>query len=105
MFSTSQVASVTSARILKPPEDREAPPHRRHAGPRQQHLPLVASCLGLAGAILTENAKNRGRFRGSVVKFLRSAAAAQGLAALDPGRGHGTTTRQVMLRRRPTCHN
>ena len=45
--------------------------------------------------------KNRGRFRGRVVKFTRSVAAAQGS---DPGRGHGTAG-QAMLRWRPTSHN
>ena len=39
-----------------------------------------------------------------MVKFARSAAAAQGFAGLDPGRGHGTT-HQATLRRRPICHN
>ena len=39
----------------------------------------------------------RGRLCGQVVKFARSAAAAQGS---DPG-----TTRQATLRRRPTSHN
>ena len=43
----------------------------------------------------------RGRLRGRVVKFVRSAAVAQGS---DPGRGHGTA-RQATLRRRPTSHN
>ena len=42
-----------------------------------------------------------GRLRGRVVKFVRSAAAAQGS---HPGRGHGTA-HQAMLRRRPTSHN
>ena len=42
-----------------------------------------------------------GWLRGRVVKFARSAVAAQGS---DPGRGHGTA-RQAMLRRRPTSHN
>ena len=44
---------------------------------------------------------SRGWLRGQVVKFPRSAAAAQGL---DPERGHGTA-RQATLRRRPTSHN
>ena len=42
-----------------------------------------------------------GWLRGQVVKFPRSAAAAQGS---DPGRGQGTA-RQATLRRRPTSHN
>ena len=44
---------------------------------------------------------NWGWLRGRVVKFMHSAAAAQGS---DPGHGHGTA-RQATLRRRPTCHN
>ena len=44
--------------------------------------------------------KNRGRLRGRVVKFARSAAAAQGS---DPGHGHGTA-RQATLRQHPTSH-
>ena len=43
----------------------------------------------------------RGRFHGRVVKFARSAEAAQGS---DSGRGHGTA-RQATLRWRPTSHN
>ena len=46
-------------------------------------------------------ANSWGRLRGRVVKFMRSAAAAQGS---DPGRGHGTIG-QATLRRRPTSHN
>ena len=42
-----------------------------------------------------------GRLRGQVVKFTRSAAAAQGS---DPGHGHGTA-HQATLRQRPTSHN
>ena len=42
-----------------------------------------------------------GRLRGGGVKFVRSAAAAQGS---DPGSGHGTA-HQATLRRRPTSHN
>ena len=42
-----------------------------------------------------------GWLRGRVVKFARSAAAAQGS---DPGCGHGTA-RQAALRQRPTSHN
>ena len=41
---------------------------------------------------------------GGVVKFLRSASAAQGLPGSDPGDGHGTA-HQATLRQRPTCHN
>ena len=41
---------------------------------------------------------------GWVVKFTRSTSAAQGLAGLNPGRGHGTA-HQAMLRWHPTCHN
>ena len=37
---------------------------------------------------------------GQVVKFERSALAAQGFAGSNPGHGHGTT-HQTMLRRRP----
>ena len=48
--------------------------------------------------------KKGGRPGGQVVKFARSALAAQGFARLDPGRGHGTT-HQAMLGRRPTYHN
>ena len=47
---------------------------------------------------------SRGRPRGQVVKFMRSASAAQGFAGLDPGRGHGTA-HQAMLRHHPTCHS
>ena len=43
----------------------------------------------------------RAWLHGRVVKFARSAAAAQGS---DPGHGHGTA-RQATLRRRPTSHN
>ena len=43
----------------------------------------------------------RGWLCGGVVKFARSAAAAQGS---DPGCRHGTAL-QVMLRQCPTCHN
>ena len=39
-----------------------------------------------------------------VVKFARSALAAQGLTSLDPGHGP-STAHQAMLRRRPTQHN
>ena len=46
----------------------------------------------------------RGQPRGRVVKFMRSASAAQGFASSDPGRGHGIT-HQAMLRRHPTCHH
>ena len=46
----------------------------------------------------------QGSPRGQVVKFVRSASAAQGFAVLDPGCGHGTVY-QAMLRWRPTCHN
>ena len=41
---------------------------------------------------------------GQVVKFACSALVAQGLASLNPGRGHGAA-HQAMLRQRPTCHN
>ena len=41
---------------------------------------------------------------GRVVKFARSALAAQGFTGSNPGCGHGTAY-QAMLRRRPTCHN
>ena len=51
--------------------------------------------------MLDQKGRGRGRFRGRVVKFGRSAAAAQGS---DPGHRHGTT-RQATLRRRPTSHN
>ena len=39
-----------------------------------------------------------------MVKFARSASAAQGFAGLDPGRGHGTA-HQATLRQHPICHN
>ena len=45
-----------------------------------------------------------GRPRGQVVKFVRSAAAAQGFTGSDPGHGDGMA-RQAMLRWCPTCHN
>ena len=45
-----------------------------------------------------------GQTLGQVVKFARSASAAQGFAGLDPGRGHDTA-HQAMLRQHPTCHN
>ena len=45
-----------------------------------------------------------GRPHGRVVKIAHSALAARGFAGSDPGYGHGTT-RQAMLRRRPTCHS
>ena len=43
---------------------------------------------------------------GPVAEWLSSCStvAAQGFAGLDAGCGHGTT-REAMLRRRPTCHN
>ena len=47
---------------------------------------------------------SRGRPRGRVVEFARSASSAQSFASSDPGRGHGTA-HQAMLRWRPTCHN
>ena len=45
-----------------------------------------------------------GRPCGRVTKFAGSASAAQGVAGLDPGCGHGTVC-QAMLRWCPTCHN
>ena len=42
--------------------------------------------------------------RGRVVKFERSASAAQGFTGSDPGGRHGTT-HQAMLRQRPTHQN
>ena len=54
-----------------------------------------------SGLIFLKKIKNRGRLRGQVVTFARSAAAARGL---DPGCGHGTAC-QATLRRRPTSHN
>ena len=47
---------------------------------------------------------SRGRPRGRVVKFVRSASAAQGFASSDPGHRRGTA-HQAMLRWGPTCHN
>ena len=47
---------------------------------------------------------SRGRPHGRVVKFVRSASAAQGFTGSNPGHGHGTAC-QAMLRRHPTCHN
>ena len=44
-----------------------------------------------------------GQPRGQVVKFVCSAAAAQGFAGSDPGHKHGTA-RQATLRQHPTCH-
>ena len=46
----------------------------------------------------------RGQPRGPVVKFTRSASAAQGFAGSDPGYGRGTA-HQAMLGRCPTWHN
>ena len=43
--------------------------------------------------------RHRGRPRGRVVKFSRSASAAQGFTGLDPGH------RQAMLTGHPTCHS
>ena len=40
-----------------------------------------------------------------MVKFLSSPSVAEGFTSLDPGRGHGTTAHQAMLRQCPTCHN
>ena len=57
----------------------------------------VPSCFGSAYKIKYVS----GGLRGRVVKFTRSATAAQGT---DPGRGHGTTS-QAPLRRCPTSHN
>ncbi|XP_070376698.1 serine/threonine-protein kinase Nek5 isoform X3 [Equus asinus] len=45
-----------------------------------------------------------GQPRGRVVKFTRSASAAQGFTGSNPGRGHGAA-HQTMLRQCPTCHN
>ena len=42
-----------------------------------------------------------GRPGGPVVKFARSALAAQGFTSPDPGRKHGTA-HEVMLRQHPT---
>ena len=39
-----------------------------------------------------------------MVKFARSASAAQGFASLDPGRGHGMAC-QAMRKQRATCHS
>ena len=41
---------------------------------------------------------------GRVVKFARSASAAQGFTGSDPGCGHGIA-HQAILRQRPTQHN
>ena len=46
----------------------------------------------------------RGRLRGRVVKFTRSASVAQGFSSSDPEGGHGTT-HQARLRQRPTCQD
>ena len=51
-----------------------------------------------------KNQDSWGRPRGRVVKLVPSASAAQGFAASDPGRGHGTA-HQAMLRQRPTRHS
>ena len=45
-----------------------------------------------------------GLAQGQVVKFPRSASAAQGFTGLDPGHGHGIT-HQAMLRWHLTQHN
>ena len=45
-----------------------------------------------------------GRLCGRMVKFTRSASAAQVFTGSDTGHGHGTA-RQATLRWRPTCHN
>ena len=50
---------------------------------------------------ITLKNKNRGRPHGRVIKFTRSASAAQGFTSSDPGHGHGTT-HQATLRWRPT---
>ena len=42
--------------------------------------------------------------RGQVVEFTRSASSAQGFTRSDPGRGHGTAHR-AMLMQCPTCHS
>ena len=55
-------------------------------------------------SISTAIKETRGWPRGQMVKFMRSASAAQGFAGSDPGRRRGTTL-QAMLRWRPTCHN
>ena len=54
--------------------------------------------------LILKNKRIWGRRRGLVVKFERSASAAQGFASLNPGCGHGTV-HQAMLRRHPTCHD
>ena len=48
--------------------------------------------------------EDRRRLRGRVVKFARSAAAAQGFAGSHPGRGHDSA-HQATSRQCPTSHN
>ena len=79
-----------------------------HCDIQSLHLLIIKLCvlwfrdLWLGKPSLgTSKADTRGRLRGRVVKFVRSAAVAQGS---DPGHGHGTA-HQATLRRRPTSHN
>ena len=52
----------------------------------------------------TQSSHHWGQPRYRVVKFARSATAAQGFAGSDPGRGYDTA-HQAKLRQCPTCHN
>ena len=61
----------------------------------------ISGELYLVAIFLWINNEFWGRLRGRVVKFARSAGAAQGS---DPGCEHGTA-RQATLRRRPISHN
>ena len=66
---------------------------------RTQASPLRAVRFGNS-----KNTNGRGWPCGQVVKFARSALAAQGFVGSDPGCGP-STAHEAMLRQHPTCHN
>ena len=75
-----------------------SPQHRKYL------LLPKAGRLPAARHANSQEAKLGGQPRGRVIKFTRSASAAQGFARSDPGWEHDTA-HQAMLRRRPTCLN
>ena len=80
--------------------------HRRNAGELSSSFPFRKPSGHTTHYFLMWLKKeiSGGQPCGRVVKFTRSAWAAQGFAASDPGRVHGTA-HQAMLRQRPTQHN
>ena len=76
----------------------------------QQSLVLLSPHFSLVWLLIlliflvNKNVHFGGQPHGGVVKFARSASAAQGFASSHPGHGH-STTHQAMLRWCPTCHS